>query len=58
MARRQSVLKDLKPLGFPNEPTHLTDLKLPSQNQFRGKATDGKDPGADVERIQSFLADQ
>lgn len=50
-------VKDAKSLGFSNNEEYQA-LKLPSHSEFRGKANDGKDPGADVERIQSFLPGQ
>jgi hypothetical protein len=48
-------VKDLKSLGFFGDITKLGSLKLPLKSEYRGKTTDGKDPGADIEQIQSRL---
>ena len=51
-------VKDLESLGFSGDATELGSLKLPLKSQYREKTEDGKDPGADIERIQSNLAKQ
>ena len=53
-------IKDLKSVGFTEDAMTSLDpdkLELPPDPQHRAKATDEKDPGADVHRIQSTIAD-
>src|SRR6266568_4730142 len=51
-------VQNLKSLALaPDEKDALTGLALPPDSQYHGKASDGKDPGADIPAVREQVAD-